>query len=441
MARPTGRGVKVAIALAAAVVVSAAFGAPTIGALAPEPTESASPTSPGGFSPTVASTKATEQYAQSADAARPTIPLVTVESTASGPKVVSHDVSSASQARAVATNAARGDDLIAVDSDNLVHPVGAVSAATSDPGFGSQWALNPAKTSFLSAWNTTKGGGITVAVVDTGVAANHPDLVGKVLPGREFLNGNTQRDVSPMFDDCGHGTHVAGTIAAVPNNGIGIAGAAPNVKILPVRVLSAANSCGGWSSDVSKGIVWAANRGARVINLSLGGPGPDSALAQAVSYARSRGAVVVAAAGNNHGECTPYKNRTIYPGATTGAIGVAAVSSSFQHACFSNTGSYVDLAAPGVGITSTVTVRPNPYNYGYASWDGTSMATPHVAAAAALVLAYRPVCTPDQVESRLETTAVRLPRYTAGDTRLYGNGLVDPAKALAAVKALPPGKC
>ena len=436
MARRRGSSTKVAAAVAAALV-STAFGAPAIGALSQPPTESASPSSPGGFSPAVASSKASEQYNASSAPSRPTIPLVTVETTANGPKVVSHEVSSAAQARTVATNAARGHDLIAVDTDNLVHSAG---APTDDTYSSSQWALNPAKTSFLSAWNTTKGGGITVAVVDTGVAAGHPDLAGKVLPGHEFL-GAIDRDRSPMIDDCGHGTHVAGTIAAIPNNGSGIAGAAPSVKILPVRVLSAANSCGGWSSDVAKGIVWAANHGARVINLSLGGPGPDSALAQAVSYARSRGAVVVAAAGNNHGECTPYKNKTIYPGATTGAIGVAAVDSNLQHACFSNTGTYVDLAAPGVGIVSTVIVAGNPYNYGYASWDGTSMATPHVAAAAALLLSYRPVCTPAQVESRLETTAVRLPRYSAGETRLYGNGLVDPAKALAAVKTLAPGKC
>jgi subtilisin family serine protease len=436
MARRRGSSRKIAAALIAAVV-GTAFGAPAIGALPLGPTESATPGSPGNFSPAVAAEKASEQYAESSTAKNLTIPLVTVEATSEGPKVVTHEVSSAAQARAVATNAARGRDLVAVDTDNVVHPV---AVPPKDPGVSSQWALNPSKTSFLSAWNTTMGGGITVAVVDTGVAAGHPDLAGKVLPGHEFL-GAIDRDLSPMIDDCGHGTHVAGTIAAVPNNKIGIAGAAPHVRILPVRVLSAANSCGGWSSDVAKGIVWATNHGARVINLSLGGPGPDSALAQAVSYARSHGAVVVAAAGNNHGGCTPYKNKTIYPGATTGAIGVAAVDSNLQHACFSNTGSYVDLAAPGVGILSTVIVAGNPYNYGYATWDGTSMATPHVAAAAALLLAYRPVCTPAQVESRLEATAVRLPRYSTGETRLYGAGLVDPAKAIAAVKALTPGTC
>ncbi len=427
---------KIAVALVAAVV-GTAFGTPAIGALTPAPDESASPTS-AGFSPAVAAAKATEQYRQSSDPSQPTIPLVTVEATPDGPKVVSHEVSSAAQARAVATDAARGHDLVAVDTDDAISPVG---TSTYDPGFSYQWALNPSKTSFLSAWNTTQGGGITVAVVDTGVAAGHPDLAGKVLPGHEFL-GQIDQDLSPMIDDCGHGTHVAGTIAAVPNNGIGIAGAAPHVRILPVRVLSAANQCGGWSSDVARGIVWAANQGARVINLSLGGPGPDAALARAVRYARSKGAVVVAAAGNNHGTCTPYKNRTIYPGASAGAIGVGAVDSNLQHACFSNTGRYVDLAAPGVHILSTVVVPSDPaHYYSYASWDGTSMATPHVSAAAALVLAYRPICTPGQVEQRLESTARRLPLSTFGTPRLYGAGLVDPAKALAAIKALKPGTC
>ena len=430
MARRKRRRDEVAVALVAAVV-TAAFGAPAIGALTPAPTESAAPGSAGGFSPAVAAVKAAEQYAESSTASSPTIPLVTVENTGEGPKVVAHEVSSPEQARAVATDAARGNDLVALDTDNLVQPTDLVP---NDPGLSSQWALNPATSSFVGAWRYSRGGGIKVAVVDTGVAAGHPDLAGRVMAGHEFL-GAVDRDLSPMIDDCGHGTHVAGTIAAIPDNGIGIAGAAPRVRILPVRVLSAANHCGGWSSDVAKGIIWAANQGARVINLSLGGPGPDSALARAVRYARSKGAVVVAAAGNNHGTCTPYRNRTIYPGATTGAIGVGAVDSSLNHACFSNTGRYVDLAAPGVGILSTVTVSGNPSSYGYASWSGTSMATPHVSAAAALVLAYRPTCTPDRVEQWLEATAARLPLHTYGNSRLYGAGFVDPTRAILALRA------
>jgi subtilisin family serine protease len=132
---------------------------------------------------------------------------------------------------------------------------------------------------------------------------------------------------------------------------------------------------------------------------------------------------VVAAVGNNYPKCTSGKNRTSYPGATTGVIGVAAVDAAFQHACFSNVGTYVDLAAPGVGILSTL---PG----GYAAWNGTSMATPHVAAAAAQIVQRRPYCTPDRVEAKLEATAVRLPFGTAGDPRRYGAGFVNPAAAL-----------
>jgi type VII secretion-associated serine protease mycosin len=427
------------VALGTAALVTAAIAVPAFAADAPNPNqnqnqnESASPTDAGGsptFTATGAAAKAAKQYEARATDLRPIVPLVTVEQTASGPKVLSHRVSTAEEARAVASNAAGGDDLVGVDLDHVVQSVGTLPAST-DPGLLNQWNLKPDKTSFVNAWKTTKGAGITVAVIDTGVDASHPDLKGKVLTGHEFLNhGGTDRDVKPMTDNCGHGTHVAGTIAAVTNNGIGIAGAAPDVKILPVRVLD----CGGWSSDVAKGIVWAANKGARVINLSLGGPGPDSALANAVKYARSKNAVVVAAAGNNHGQCTSGKNKTVYPGASTGAIGVGAVDSNLQHACFSNTGTYVDIAAPGVDI-----LAPLPKNQ-YDSWDGTSMATPHIAAAAALVLAYRSTCTPDQVELRLESTARKLPLGTPGDTRRYGAGLVDPARALTVLKALK-GKC
>ena len=175
-----------------AAVVGTAFGTPALGALTPAPDESATPSS-AGFSPAVASAKATDQYQQSSDGGHGAVPLVTVEQTADGPKVVSHEVSSAAQARAVATDAARGHDLVAVDTDDAVHPV---VSSTNDPGFSYQWALSPAKTSFLSAWNTTEGGGITVAIVDTGVAAGHPDLAGKVLPGHEFL-GAIDQDLSP----------------------------------------------------------------------------------------------------------------------------------------------------------------------------------------------------------------------------------------------------
>jgi serine protease len=427
--RPSGARTGL-VALGAAAILTAGIAPPAVAFAAPAQHESASPTNAGGsgMAPGTAASKATEQYDSTATDTRPTVPLVTVEQTVDGPKFVSHRVDSPEEARDVAKDAALGGDLVAVDVDNMVQPS---APYTNDPGLNSQWALDPIKTSFLNAWPLSKGGGVIVAVIDTGVDARHPDLKGRVLAGHDFLgHGAVDRYVRPMTDRCGHGTHVAGTIAAGRNNGIGIAGAAPNVKILPVRVLD----CGGWSSDVAKGIVWAVNRGARVINLSLGGPGPDSALAKAVRYARSQGAVVVAAAGNNHGQCTTGRNRTVYPGATTGAIGVGAVDASFSHACFSNTGAYVDISAPGVGVLSTL---PGDK---YASWNGTSMATPHIAAAAALVLAYRPACTPDQVEYWLTSTARRLPLYTQGDARRYGAGLVDPAQALKVLRPLK-GRC
>lgn len=528
MARRRARATRV-LAVAGITALVAAAGVTAVGAdeagpsTAPvaAPTGSPTATSAAPLAPGDAASAGADAYVEGDQTTPgPTVPIVTVESTPNGPKVETHDVDSKAEARAVATDAARGHDLLGVDADHPVaafgsDPVGvqvapplsgptlagatvsagvasveanapaptapspkgggtgttrtppatsaaaprstsktartsaptatetptavaikvanpetsaarALANALNDPGFSQQWAF--AKTTFLAAWGAApylarnEGGGITVAVVDTGVASAHPDLLGRVLPGHEFLGGGTiDRDVPAMTDNCGHGTHVAGTIAANPNNNIGVAGVAPAVKILPVRVLN----CGGWSSDVAKGITWAANHGARVINLSVGGPGPDAALAQAIKYARSKGAVVVAAAGNNHGDCTTGKNATSYPGATTGAIGVGAIDSSYRHACFSNTGTYVDLAAPGVGIVSTY--PPNLY----ASMDGTSMATPHVSAAAALVLARRPSCTPDRVELRLKSTANTTLLGVIGITKSFGAGLIDPAKAVS----------
>jgi subtilisin family serine protease len=237
--------------------------------------------------------------------------------------------------------------------------------------------------------------------------------------------------MSPSTDSCGHGTHVAGTIAATVNNNVGIAGAAPGVKILPIKVLN----CSGFSSDVANGIKWAATNGARVINLSLGGTARDTAVDAAITYARSRKVVVVAAAGNNGTGCTTGKNATSYPGASPGAIGVGAIDSAFNKSCFSNTGQYVDIAGPGIGILSTYPVAlvpkapaGKPPYAPYMTMSGTSMATPHVAAAAALVLSRRLACTPDQVEAKLESTARRLGGTARNNS--FGYGLIDPAKAV-----------
>jgi serine protease len=390
---------------------------------------------PSPIPPATAANQAGAAYQRSAPAPGATVPLVTVEKTASGPKIVSHAVSSQSQARAVATDAAQGNDLVVVQSDTLVTPVG---APTNDywTVHNDQWGVDTTKTTFSAAWKTTTGKGVTVAVVDTGVDSSNPDLNGQVLNGKTFLTGGSgAAALNPKVDTCGHGTHVAGTIAALANNGIGVTGAAPGVKILPVKVMNAALKCSGYSSDVANGIKWAADKGAKVINLSLGGTTDDKAQDLAITYARSKGAVVVAAAGNNHGPAKtcggPGTNATSYPGASAGVIGVGAIDINLGRACFSNTGSYVDLVAPGANVLSTYPVAMvakgvQPYVY----MSGTSMATPHVAAAAALLMARWPKCTPDQVATRLQGTAKHL--GTSGRNADFGYGLVDPARAVTA---------
>ncbi|HEY3722937.1 MAG TPA: S8 family serine peptidase, partial [Acidimicrobiia bacterium] len=344
-------------------------------------------------------------------------------------------VRSQAQARTVATDAARGNDLVVVKADTLVSPTAAPTNDTYTK-LGDQWGIDTTKTTFSTAWKTTNGKGVTVAVVDTGVDWTNPDLVGQVLAGKAFLTGATNASVlNPRVDTCGHGTHVAGTIAAVANNAKGVAGAAPGAKILPVKVMNPALGCSGYSSDVAKGITWAANNGAKVVNLSLGGSSDDPAQDLAIAYAHSKGVVVVAAAGNNHGPAstcgTVGTNAVSYPGASKFVIGVGAISSSLTRGCFSNTGSYVDVVGPGVSVLSTYPVALTTAGHvPYAYMSGTSMATPHVAAAAALLLARWPSCSPDKVEARLEATAKRI--GSTGRNNDYGYGLIDPGRAITA---------
>ena len=393
-------------------------------------------TTPPPLSPASAASKAGAVYQRSAPTPGTAVPLVTVETTPTGPHIVATPVRSQAQARTVATDAARGNDLVVVKADTLVSPT---AAPTNDAytKLGYQWGIDTTKTTFSTAWKTTTGKGVTVAVVDTGVDASQPDLAGQVLAGKAFLTGATSASVlNPKVDTCGHGTHVAGTIAAVANNFIGVAGAAPGTKILPVKVMNPTLSCSGYGSDVAKGITWAANNGAKVINLSLGGTSDDAAQDLAIAYAHSKGVVVVAAAGNNHGPAatchTVGTNAISYPGASKYVIGVGAIDANFARGCFSNTGWYVDVVAPGVNVLSTYPTAITGAGYApYAYMSGTSMATPHVAAAAALMLARWPACTPDRVEARLETTARRLGGTTTRNND-YGYGLIDPARAITA---------
>jgi hypothetical protein len=245
-----------------------------------------------------------------------------------------------------------------------------------------------------AAWDTTTGSAsVTVAVIDTGVAPNHEDLAGAVLPGWNLFAGNAN-----AADDNGHGTEVAGMIAARGNNGIGVVGSCWSCKILPVKVLGANGS--GFSSTVANGITWATDHGAQIINLSVGGSA-DPALSAALNYAVSHGVFVVIAAGNA-GSASPATAPGGYPGgyaqSIAGAVSVGAIDYSSALYSFSNYGSWVEVAAPGCMNTTAM-------DGGYTAMCGTSAAAPQVAGAAALALSYAPTLTPAQLEQKIEASA------------------------------------
>jgi thermitase len=257
-----------------------------------------------------------------------------------------------------------------------------------DPGFGSQWGM--VKVQAPEAWAVTTGSpSITIAILDTGVDQDHPDLASKIVKNIDFTGSASVDDVY------GHGTHVAGIAAAMTNNGIGVAGLGYTATIMSVKVLGDTGS--GAYSWVASGIIWAADNGADVINMSLGGSSASSTLEDAINYAWSKGVVVVAAAGNS-GSTTPS-----YPAYYTNCIAVAATDSNDNLASWSNYGDWVDVAAPGVSIYSTL------INNGYGYKSGTSMASPHVAGLAALVFTTVSDTNSDgklndEVRSRIETT-------------------------------------
>ena len=213
------------------------------------------------------------------------------------------------------------------------------------------------------------GAGINVAIIDTGIDLTHPDLAANVRTGINFVRKNASAN-----DDNGHGSHVAGTVAAV-NNTIGVVGVAPGASLYPVKVLNSAGS-GTWSA-VAAGITWAADQGMQVANMSLGG-GASTTLQNACSYAAGKGVLLVAAAGNS-GDGNTGTTETSYPAAYSTVVAVGATDSSDALASFSNTGPYLEVSAPGVSVYST-------YKKGaYATLNGTSMASPHAAGMAALL--------------------------------------------------------
>jgi len=290
-----------------------------------------------------------------------------------------------------------------------------------DPHRASQWALD--RTTFEAASSAIGSSTAVVAVLDTGIRGTHEDLAGVLLPGADFVDGSG----SGLVPDHFHGSHVAGIVAAASDNGIGITGAGPTLSVLPVRVLNGSGS--GSSSDVANGIIWAADNGADVINLSLGATSNSLVVEAAIDYAVSQGVVVVAAAGNSGNVGNP----TMYPAALPSVVSVAAVGSDDNRAEFSAYGTWIDITAPGVGVLSLH--NGGDSNYAYA--NGTSMAAPYVAAAAGLLTAADPSLTVTEIRNLLHATAEDL--GSPGKDNDHGYGLVDPAAAIAAIGTSPDG--
>lgn len=286
--------------------------------------------------------------------------------------------------------------------------------APNDPDYVKQWNLRTINVE--SAWEETKGAGMTVAVIDTGVTVV-PDLEQtKFVKGYDFVN-----DKEEAADDNGHGTHVAGTIAQSTNNNYGVAGVAYEASIMPLKVLSAFG--GGTVADIAEAIRFAADNGADVVNLSLGGAGESQVLEEAVNYAYNKGVVVVAAAGNES------RNSASYPARYPHVISVAATGPSGEKAPYSNFGAGVDISAPGGSENGQIlqeTIDPETGASMFAGFQGTSMASPHVAAVAAMVKASG-VETPDEIREVL-TQSVR--KVQEDPLNHFGAGHLDAAGAV-----------
>jgi serine protease len=356
------------------------------------------------------------------------IPIAIAERRDGRLQVHTQSVPNVAAAGAVAAQAATEGTVVAVEAVQKVHAV----ATGPDPLRPQQWALNtPGGINFEQSWTRTIGCNVTVGVVDTGVEANNPDLAGRILPETRFLdlglfNGPTSGDLN------GHGTHVAGIIAAQVNNGVGIEGAAPGVKILPIEALGSDGS--GFTSDIANGINWAVGGGVQVINLSLGSDADSSVIDTAIDNAHAHGVTVVAAGGNTNGAAPPaVDNAPEYPAASGKTIAVAATSNYGTLAApvqlaapYSTRGAYISVAAPGTDIIST-------YQTGWYTLSGTSMATPYVSAAVALIrsaaLQSGHVCDQAHVLSILQSTATD-DIFIAGPDQLYGAGIINPVAAL-----------
>jgi subtilisin family serine protease len=271
-----------------------------------------------------------------------------------------------------------------------------------------QWNLPIIQT--VAGWGVDKGSEkIIVAIVDTGVDMNHPDLQGRLLPGYNVVDPS-----SPPMDDVGHGTHVAGVISALVNNAEGVAGMTWYNPVLPIKVLDSTGA--GNTYNVSQGIIWAADHGAKVINMSLGNYADANFLHDAIRYAYNKDVVLIAASGNDNTENPGF------PAAYPEVFAVAAADATKKKASFSNFGDYIAVTAPGVNIASTF-----PHNQ-YAALSGTSMASPHVTALAALIRSTNPLLKNTEVMDIMRKTAEDL--GAPGKDKYYGYGQIDVMKAL-----------
>ena len=306
-----------------------------------------------------------------------------------------------------------------VISNNIVCPPGTLTP--NDPGYGLQWGMN--KINAPRAWfcDFQGSGDVVVAVIDTGVDMDHPEFVQKLVSGWDWANDDGWPD-----DDHGHGSHVAGIVGAIGNNGIGVAGVAWDTRIMPLKTLSADGS--GYTSWSASAVTWAADHGADVINMSLGSVNQLQSYQDAVNYAHSQGVLVVASAGNCGDQWYPYngcdyQDQPSYPGAYNNVMAVGSTTQLDGQSSFSTQGTYVDIAAPGSDIYST------EKNGGYGTHSGTSQASPHVAGLAALVKAAYPSYTPDQIAAVIQGSAVDL--GSAGWDIQFGHGRIDAAAALS----------
>jgi thermitase len=311
---------------------------------------------------------------------------------------------------AVARALAKNPHIAFAEVDMAVPPadmaVAPAALTPNDPQFNNAWHLP--QIGLLDAWSDARGDGILVAVLDTGVDGMHPDLADKLEPG-----WNVASDSGDTSDVNGHGTTVAGTVAAATDNATGVASVAWNARILPVRITDRGD---GWASysDIADGLRWAADQDADVANISYA-VSNSGTVTNAASYMKQAGGVVVVAGGNDGTDPGYSDNAAI--------ISVSATTSSDSKASWSNYGDFIDVAAPGVSILTTTR------SGGYGNWSGTSFASPVAAGVVSLVLSADPTLTPDEAESILEQSALDV----AGTAThpYYGHGRVDAAAAVA----------